>query len=132
MASDHNKEQSTAKAHGILETYWPTFEKNFHSGLCQKIGVEHNEENLSLVFRLLDHMSETRADFTNTFRNLPKLVTAPDIFNGETEEKFRSHSAFLDWSIEWKTKITEQKWIQLSNMNKINPLFIPETIRYSA
>ena len=125
---DHNKEQSTAKARGILETYWPTFEKNFHSGLCQKIGVEHNEENLSLVFRLLDHMSETRADFTNTFRNLPKLITAPDIFNGETEEKLRSHRAFLDWSIEWKTKITEQKEsldTTFRNMNKINPLFIP-------
>ena len=125
---DDNKEKATAKARGILETYWPTFEKHFHSGLCQKIGLEHNEENLALVFRLLDLMSEKRTDFTNTFRNLPKLITAPDIFDAETEEKFRCHKAFSDWSIEWKTKITEQNGsldTTFRNMNKVNPLFIP-------
>ena len=123
-----NKEKATVEARAVLETYWPTFEKHFHIGLCQKIGLDHNEENLSLAFRLLDCMSETRADFTNTFRNLPKLFTAPDIFDLETEEKLKFHKEFAEWSNEWKTKIAEQTasldatW---GNMYEINPLFIP-------
>ncbi|GIR55657.1 MAG: hypothetical protein CM15mP62_31280 [Rhodospirillaceae bacterium] len=35
---DHNKEQSTAKARGILETYWPTFEKIFIAGYVKNWG----------------------------------------------------------------------------------------------
>ena len=56
------------------------------------------------------------------------LFNKNQILIKQTEEKLRSHRAFLDWSIEWKTKITEQKEsldTTFRNMNKINPLFIP-------
>tara|TARA_B100000686_G_scaffold165301_1_gene172981 strand:- start:369 stop:1904 length:1536 start_codon:yes stop_codon:yes gene_type:complete len=125
---DSDKEQATAKAREVLETYWQTFEEHFHFGLCQKIGLEHNEENLSLAFQLLDFMSETKADFTNTFRNLPKLITAPEAFNAETDNKLKLSDKFSDWSAKWTAKIAgEVKSVDeaLGNMNKINPLFIP-------
>jgi Uncharacterized conserved protein len=125
---DSDKEQATAKAREVLETYWQTFEEHFHFGLCQKIGLEHNEENLSLAFQLLDFMSETKADFTNTFRNLPKLITAPKAFNAETDNKLKLSDKFSDWSAKWTAKIAgEVKSVDeaLGNMNKINPLFIP-------
>ena len=50
---DPDKEKATAKARKVLETYWQRFEKHFHTGLCQKIGLEHNEANLSLAFHLV-------------------------------------------------------------------------------
>jgi uncharacterized protein YdiU (UPF0061 family) len=125
---DPDKEKATAKARKVLETYWQRFEKHFHTGLCQKIGLEHNEANLSLAFQLLDFMSETKADFTNTFRNLPKLITTPEAFNAETDNKLELSDKFSDWSARWEAKITEEaKPLDetLGDMNKINPLFIP-------
>jgi serine/tyrosine/threonine adenylyltransferase len=68
---DPSHEKAVAAATVVLEDYPALFERYWLTGMRQKLGLLADEaDDTELIRSLLDWMETSRADFTNTFRDL--------------------------------------------------------------
>src|SRR5262249_26665250 len=68
---DPDQEKAVALATEVLGEYPALFERYWLDGMRQKVGLETSEDgDVELIRSLLDWMLKSRADFTNTFRDL--------------------------------------------------------------
>ncbi len=76
-----------------------------------KIGISNVQDNdESLIRDLLQHMSDAKLDFTNTFRSLCDNAQCPDI----------PHA----WQERWHRRIANEP-DAIQGMQRVNPVFIP-------
>ncbi|WP_201536282.1 protein adenylyltransferase SelO [Psychrobacter ciconiae] len=67
-----------------LAHYEPVFMQRYQTGLCDKIGLPHDEDSLGVGFDWLTLLQDCRLDYTNSFRALLALI-APDDFTFEAQ-----------------------------------------------
>lgn len=115
-----DSQQAIAVATACLEDFASQFQEHWLTGMRRKLGLQTSTpDDRSLVQGLLDWMQNSRADWTNTFRDLSErtLDSAP----------YQS-AEFQVWSARWEQRLqqegTEPSAAKL-RMQRVNPAVIP-------
>ncbi len=118
-------EKSVALATDVLVGYPALFEQYWLAGMRKKLGLQAEEvSDLELIQALLDWMEKTRADFTNTFRDLSSEeppTSAP-----------YSDRDFQAWYARWQLRVGREHRPDKSAyavMRAANPAVIPRNHR---
>jgi uncharacterized protein YdiU (UPF0061 family) len=118
---DSDQEKAIPIALEVLSEYPALFEQYWLTGMRKKLGLQTSEVgDIELVQSLLDWMQKSRADFTNTFRELSsEEPPAGDLYR----EKH-----FLDWYSRWRLRLDrdgESSTSAYTVMRSVNPAVIP-------
>lgn len=120
-----HQEQAVAMATEVINEYPARFERYWLDGMRAKLGLRSAEAgDLELVQSLFAWMHKSRADFTNTFRDLSS-VTLPiaDRFKGPD---------FLNWYAQWQLRLSREEGpstVAYAAMRAVNPAVIPRNHR---
>jgi len=122
---DADQERAVAIAMEVLNEFPDRFEAHWLAGMRKKIGLRTAVgDDVELIRSLLGWMEKTRADFTNTFRDL-SADEAP-AGAGYTDADFRS------WSERWLQRLGREGGTRTSAtalMRSVNPAVIPRNHR---
>jgi uncharacterized protein YdiU (UPF0061 family) len=122
---DSERDNSIAVASEALGDYPALFERYWLAGMRKKLGLSTEEAgDVELIQTLLDWMQESRADFTNTFRDLSSQVPPAG-------ERYRSPD-FLAWYSRWQLRLSREGQRDASAyalMRTVNPAVIARNHR---
>jgi len=122
---DADQEKSIALASEVLNDYPAKFEGYWLAGMRKKLGLEASEaDDTELVRSLLEWMQKSRADFTNTFRDL----AADDL---PTDDRYRDPD-FQTWHTRWQERLRREgrpNPAVHAAMRAVNPVVIPRNHR---
>ncbi len=122
---DSDREKSIASASEVLGEYPTVFEKYWLAGMRKKLGLQTSEDNdVELIQSLFDWMQKSRADFTNTFRDLSSEEPPVGERYGEPD--------FQNWYSQWRLRLGRDGRASASTcaeMRAVNPLVIPRNHR---
>jgi uncharacterized protein YdiU (UPF0061 family) len=115
------KEEAIGETEALLNSFEQVYKKKWLAMMRSKLGLaDPHKEDEKLITDLLDWMHKTKADFTNTFRDLGK----PELSENEL---FKTES-FESWHTRWKERLKQEpKGLDssLSLMGSVNPAVIP-------
>ncbi|RQW21916.1 YdiU family protein [Bacillus sp. C1-1] len=116
------KETAVQLAQQAIETFTPLYTSYWLKGMRKKVGFidDEQEEDRSLIERLLKIMSDHNLDYTLTFRQLSTEGTLPASI--ENMEHCQT------WKKEWENRVNQQsrKKSEIENqMLSVNPFIIP-------
>ena len=118
-------EKAVALASEALGEFPALFEGYWLAGMRQKLGLRTGEpKDVELIRSLLDWMQESRADFTNTFRDLSS--EGPPV-----GDRYRE-SAFQAWYARWQDRLRRDGRPNTSayaGMRAVNAAVIPRNHR---
>ncbi len=122
---DPEQEKAIAIATEVLGEYPALFQEYWLDGMRAKLGMQSAEaDDLELVQSLQAWMEKSKADFTNTFRDLSAdELPAKDQYAGQD---------FLEWYTKWQQRLSrESRSIALikAGMRLVNPAVIPRNHR---
>ncbi|HVK13426.1 MAG TPA: YdiU family protein [Gemmataceae bacterium] len=122
---DPDQEKAVAAATGVLEEFPAVFERYRLAGMRKKLGLQTEEAgDRDLVQSLLDWMQKSRADFTNTFRDLS--ADDPPAGDRYQDPDFRA------WYARWQERRGREgtpKAATIDIMRAANPAVIPRNHR---
>ena len=122
---DPDQEKAVAIANEALGEYLRLFERYWLAGMRKKLGLQTDEAgDLELVQSLLNWMQKTKADFTNTFRELSSEEPP-------TGDQYRD-TEFQAWYSQWQLRLSREEAPNTSAyalMRAINPAVIPRNHR---
>ena len=121
---DADQDQGVAKAMEVLNGYPAQFEKYWVEGMRRKLGLQREEEgDYELIQSLLNWMEQSRADFTNTFRDLSKKRLP-------AAEKYQTPE-FKAWQARWQQRLQQERETSaaFALMRSANPQVIPRNHR---
>jgi uncharacterized protein YdiU (UPF0061 family) len=122
---DPEPEKAVALASEALGEFPALFEGYWLAGMRQKLGLRTGEaQDVELIRSLLDWMQESRADFTNTFRDLSSE-------GPPAGDRYRE-SAFQAWYARWQDRLRRDGQPNTSayaGMRAVNPAVIPRNHR---
>jgi uncharacterized protein YdiU (UPF0061 family) len=122
---DSDQEKAIAIALEVLGEYPALFEQYWLAGMRKKLGLQTGEAgDVELIRSLLDWMQQSRADFTNTFRDLSSSE-AP------AGDRYRD-SDFRAWYSQWLLRLGRDGRPNTSAyavMRASNPAVIPRNHR---
>ncbi len=106
-------------ANEAIASFEHRFKHHWLAGMRSKLGLFTEEsDDLGLILSLLDWMQQTKADFTNTFRDLSSGAVGT----------LSQDTGFLDWEQRWRDRLSRQpqpKEEVVERMQRHNPAFIP-------
>jgi serine/tyrosine/threonine adenylyltransferase len=121
---DPNPERAVALATEVLNEFPERFEGYWLAGMRKKLGLQTTEDgDAELIRALLDWMAKTRADFTNTFRDLSEV---PPVGDSYRDPEFRS------WYAQWRQRLEREGRSEAETfavMRSVNPAIIPRNHR---
>ena len=116
--------QAVAAATEVLQDYSARFERYWLAGMRKKLGLWRQEaDDAEMVMGLLGWMQQSRADFTNTFR---------DLSEGRLDGERYLQPDFQAWHSRWQQRLErEGKPIAevSAAMRTVNPAVIPRNHR---
>jgi uncharacterized protein YdiU (UPF0061 family) len=119
------QEKAVAMASEVLADYPTLFERYWLAGMRQKLGLQTTQDgDLELVQSLLGWMEKSRADFTNTFRDL----SSEEPLAGEPYDE----PDFRAWHARWQQRLSREGGTNTSPyamMRSVNPAVIPRNHR---
>ena len=122
---DSDQEKTVAMALEVLGEYSVLFEQYWLAGMRKKLGLQRAEaDDVELIRSLLDWMQKSRADFTNTFRDLSS-EELPAV------DRYRDPD-FLEWYSRWRLRLGRERQPHASicaTMRTANPAVIPRNHR---
>jgi len=122
MGADENAAIEEATA--VLHAFPDLFKEEWLAVFRAKIGLSTAEpEDPELIHQLLDRMSATGADFTNTFRALAE---------GTARRQFSDPAAFDGWAEAWQARLArdgQDAAARKARMRAANPAIIPRNHR---
>ena len=122
---DPDPTKAVAIATEVLNDYPNVFARYWLAGMRKKLGLETDEAgDANLIQILLNWMQSTRADFTNTFRDLSSDV--PPVNDQYREPDFQA------WSSQWQDRLRREGQTGASisaAMRAVNPAVIPRNHR---
>jgi len=122
---DPDEEKAVALATEALGEFLVVFERYWLAGMRKKLGFQTEEAgDVELIQALLGWMEKSRADFTNTFRDL----SAGDSLVGERYQD----ADFLGWHARWQQRLGGDDRPAASAyaaMRAVNPAIIPRNHR---
>lgn len=107
----------------VLNDFRSRFDAYWLAGMRKKLGLQADQPgDADLVQSLLDWMEESRADFTNTFRDLSE--SQPPGGQCSQDPKFQ------DWYSAWNERLASANRDDVSSLMKsVNPAVIPRNHR---
>ena len=122
---DPEPEKAVAMASEVLGDYPARFEGYWLAGMRKKLGLQTAEvEDVELIRSLLDWMERSRADFTNTFRDLSSEEQP-------ASDRYRDPD-FQAWYARWNHRLgpdSQAKAGAFAVMRTVNPVVIPRNQR---
>jgi uncharacterized protein YdiU (UPF0061 family) len=122
---DPDQEKAVAFASEVLDEYPDLFERYWLAGMRKKLGLLTDEAgDEELIRLLLDWMQKSRADFTNTFRELSSEEPPAG-------DRYRDLD-FRDWYTRWQHRLNRDGHSNDSayaRMRAVNPALIPRNHR---
>jgi uncharacterized protein YdiU (UPF0061 family) len=122
---DPDQEKAVAVATEVLEDFSVRFGRYWLAGMRKKLGLQTDEEGDSELIRaLLDWMEKSRADFTNTFRDLSS--------EGAPVGEWYRNPDFQAWYARWQERLDREgqpKAAAHALMRAVNPAVIPRNHR---
>jgi serine/tyrosine/threonine adenylyltransferase len=122
---DADQEKAVALAMEVLNEFPARFEAYWLAGMRTKLGLlEVDAGDAELIRSLLDWMQKSRADFTNTFRDLSEAAPLAD-------DRYRDPD-FQDWYSRWKQRLGKDERkiaVSYASMRTVNPAVIPRNHR---
>ena len=115
-----------------LAPYEATFMQHYQQGLCQKLGLPHRSESLSVAFEWLTLLEDNLLDYTNSFRALLGLL-APEDYPYEhqllttmtAELSPEAQQVWQDWSARYISLIESSKLAEAqATMQAHNPVYV--------
>ena len=133
----NNEKIAIEAATQTLNQFPKLYENAWSSAFCSKIGLFNQQKDDSdLVKELLDCMSENKADFTLTFRNLCHLFEEADkesdVHDNCFTSLFEDQAASKEWLMKWRQRLTLENKIdskRQKGMRAVNPAYIPRNHR---
>lgn len=120
-----DQEQGVAIATQMLNEYPALYEQNWLNGMRAKLGLTSAEaDDRELAESLLNWMQNTKADFTNTFRDL-SAEELPD------DDRY-ADSDFQAWHSRWQHRLARENQPGSETrvaMRQVNPAVIPRNHR---
>lgn len=117
---DPEPEAAIEDATEVIEAFPDAFERHWLAGMRRKLGLRTDEEeDAELIRSLLDWMRKSRADFTNTFR---------DLSEGETPGGCGGDEEFQSWQSRWRERLGREGRPDaeaFALMRSVNPAVIP-------
>jgi len=118
---DSDPESAAAAATTVLREFIPRFERYWLAGMRQKLGLQNEEAgDVELIQSLFGWMQQSRADFTNTFRDLSSAELP--VAEGYRQPEFRN------WHSQWQQRLGREgrpAALILEMMRTVNPVVIP-------
>ena len=118
---DKNIDKAIKMAEVVVNEYASEFNTAWISGMRFKLGFfEEEEGDFKLAQSLLEWMESSKADYTETFRDLA--------YENLSENEIYKSSAFKKWHSLWQARLSRNlKPIKyaLSMMRKYNPVIVP-------
>lgn len=125
---DSDQEKAIAIALEVLRDYPALFERYWLAGMRKKLGLPMGEAgDVELIQSLLHWMQQSRADFTNTFRDLSS--EEPPAGDRYQDPDFRA------WYSRWRLRLSRDGRPSTSAyavMRAVNPAVIPRNHRVEA
>jgi uncharacterized protein YdiU (UPF0061 family) len=122
---DPDPEKAVAAATEVLGEFPALFEGYWLVGIRQKLGLQTAKAgDRELIQSLLGWMEKSRADFTNTFRDLSSEGTL-------SGERYLDPD-FQTWYSRWQLRLDREDWPSASacaGMRAVNPAVIPRNHR---
>lgn len=118
-----SKEAALAAAYEVLNSFSPTYEKEYMAIFRRKLGFAIEAEgDVTLIKDLLEAMTVQKADFTLTFR----LLSEGDGSFARTQ--FANPAVFDTWAARWRERLVAESASQEERnaaMQRVNPIYIP-------
>jgi uncharacterized protein YdiU (UPF0061 family) len=132
---DANQEKAIRLTQEALDLYQDKYDAYYWNGFAQKIGIQKaHETDKSLLKELFQIMTDTKADFTQTFHNLSNAIK--ETTNTAYLNKLCSiQPGFSDWIKQWRTRCAKGSGstTEISElMHQVNPCVIPRNHRVQA
>ncbi len=119
---DADETAATQIATAALDGFAPAFQAEWLRRFRAKLGLTRAEDGDSaLIVGLLQRMSTSRADFTNTFRAL--AVT------GDASELIADAGAWESWAPGWQARLAREPGDTAATLRAANPAVIPRNHR---
>jgi serine/tyrosine/threonine adenylyltransferase len=120
---DPEPDTAVAMAMEVLEDFPRVFESYWLAGMRKKLGLRTEEAgDPDLIQSLLDWMEISRADFTNTFRDLSE--SHPPVGERYQDEEFQT------WYSRWTDRVGQAGLADaMAVMRSVNPAVIPRNHR---
>lgn len=122
---DPDQEKAVAVALEVLGEYPALFERYWLAGMRKKLGFQTSAaDDVELIRSLLGWMQKSRADFTNTFRDLSS--EEPPAGDRYQDPDFQA------WYSRWQQRLSRDGWPKASScavMRTVNPAVIPRNRR---
>ncbi|CAN5580230.1 YdiU family protein [soil metagenome] len=119
---DADPERAVALAMEDLNEFPAKFEAYWLAGMRAKLGLRTSEDgDREWIQSLLDWMEQSKADFTNTFRDLSQEQLPAD-------ERYQDPE-FQAWHIRWRERISGDGPALFAAMKAVNPAVIPRNHR---
>jgi uncharacterized protein YdiU (UPF0061 family) len=122
---DADPEKAVGMAMEVLSEFPVRFEGHWLAGMRQKLGLQTDEAgDVEIIRSLLDWMQKSRADFTNTFRDLSATEPLPG-------DRYRDPD-FQAWYARWQNRLGRDGLPEASGyalMRTVNPVVIPRNHR---
>jgi serine/tyrosine/threonine adenylyltransferase len=116
-----DRDTAISLAEEELKNFMPAFADSFELGMAKKFGIMNPVENdANFIAQALQHMADTKADFTLFFSGLTLQL--------ENREAVTTS----DWAKLWHARLAEDKADQAARiemMRKVNPEYIPRNHR---
>ena len=113
--------QALLMAQDTLSDFTGLYRSNWLTGMRAKLGIfNHENQDESLIEKLLGMMHKYHVDYTNTFRELTLDTQMDKTMFGTTE--------FALWNEQWKTRLDRQQEKKAESdhlMRNSNPAIIP-------
>lgn len=124
---DPEQKKAIVSATEVLADYPAMFERYWLAGMRQKLGLQTSEaDDVELIRSLLDWMQKSRADFTNTFRDLS--AAEPPAGDRYQDPDFQA------WYSRWQLRLSRDGQVSRDGqakascyavMQTVNPAVIP-------
>ncbi|MDJ0863319.1 MAG: YdiU family protein [Gammaproteobacteria bacterium] len=130
---EENESKAVDKAQAAIDAFSECFEEAYLGCFRQKLGMqETHADDADIVVGLLQTMTESGADFTNTFR---ALCDAADGSDHDVRDELGDSAASQDWLVRWRARLareTVEPAARQTRMRQVNPAVIPRNHRVEA
>ncbi len=130
---DEDQSKAIDEAQAAIEAFPECFEQAYLDRFRDKLGMlETHSDDADLIGALLKTMTETSADFTNTFR---ALCDAADGTDEGVRNELGDSAAGNDWLGRWRARLAREKVkpaTRATRMRRANPAVIPRNHRVEA
>jgi uncharacterized protein YdiU (UPF0061 family) len=130
---DEDPDKAIAEAQGAIDAFPERFQGAYHACFRAKLGLlTAQPDDAELIDGLLQAMSETGADFTNSFRT---LCDAPAGADGPVRAQFGDSALFDAWHRRWQVRLAIEPatpGARVAVMRRANPAVIPRNHRVEA